>query len=218
MSFTTVNKAVAALVMEAKLSVVDDLVTFLEAKIEVDGDLKAMFDEFKENLKENEEKAVKAAGKKVKGGKKSSSDESGEKKKRAPSVFNLYVKDVMPDMKAKHPDIKDGKQMIGFASEAWKSDPMASFIKEKVAEMKAEDKDSDIVELYAKAKAMYKNTDESSVEPESEPEPAKVSKSAAKKPAVKKADESDSEKEKPVVKKTAGKKTAKKESDTVDDE
>ena len=102
----------------------------------------------------SEEKVVKDAGKKIKGSKKTASGE--EKKKRAPSVFNLYVKDVMPDMKAKHPDIKDGKQMIGFASESWKTDPMATFIKEKVLEMKADEKDGDVVEMYAKAKAMYK--------------------------------------------------------------
>jgi hypothetical protein len=42
----------------------------------------------------------------------------------------------MPN-EAKHPDV-DGKLMIGFASESWKSDPMAAFIKEKVLEMKKE--------------------------------------------------------------------------------
>ena len=154
MAFTAVNKAVAGVVMEAKMAVIDDLVQYLESKIEIDDDLKAMFDEFKSNLKESEEKVVKDAGKKVKGSKKNAS--GGEKKKRAPSVFNLYVKDVMPDMKAKHPDIKDGKQMIGFASESWKTDPMATFIKEKVLEMKADYKDGDVIEMYAKAKAMYK--------------------------------------------------------------
>jgi hypothetical protein len=152
-SFVAVNKAVAGVVMDAKMAVVDDLVAYLESKIEVDDDLRAMFDEFKSNLKESEEKVVKDAGKKVKSSKKTASGE--EKKKRAPSVFNLYVKDVMPEMKAKHPDIKDGKQMIGFASESWKSDPKASFIKEKVLEMKGDDKDGDVVEMYAKAKALW---------------------------------------------------------------
>jgi hypothetical protein len=43
-------------------------------------------------------------------------------------------------MNMKHPDVKDGKLMIGllWSQECW--DPMAAFIKEKVPEMKKEDK------------------------------------------------------------------------------
>lgn len=176
MAFTAVNKAIANVVMEAKLAVVDDLIIYLESKIEVDDDLKAMFDEFKSNLKESEEKVVKDAGKKIKGSKKKS--DGTEKKKRAPSVFNLYVKDVMPEMKAKHPDIKDGKQMIGFASESWKNDPKATFIKEKVAEFKAENKDADVVEMYAKAKGLW--NDENGID-ESEAEVKVIKPKAAAK-------------------------------------
>lgn len=148
MSFTIVNQAVAKVVMESKLSVIDDLVAYLETKIEVDEDLKNVFTEFKANLKESQEKVVKDAGKKSKV--KKSMD-----KKRAPSIFNLYVKDVMPDMKAKHPDVKDGKLMIGFASESWKTDPLVIFLKEKIPELKSDNSDKDIVELYAMAKDMY---------------------------------------------------------------
>jgi len=197
MAFTAVNKAVAGVVMEAKLAVVDDLVAYLESKIEVDDDLRAMFDEFKSNLKESEEKVVKDAGKKIKGSKKTASGE--EKKKRAPSVFNLYVKDVMPDMKAKHPDIKDGKQMIGFASESWKTDPMATFIKEKVLEMKADEKDGDVVEMYAKAKAMYKAENGESQSSNA----STVAK--AKAPKKEKTDDESEEKEKPKAKKATKK-------------
>ena len=234
MAYSAITKAVANVVMEAKLSVIDDLITFLEAKIEVDDDLKGIFEEFKSNLKESEEKVVKAAGKKASKSKKSDSDEP--KKKRAPSVFNLFVKDVMPSMKAKHPDVKDGKLMIGFASEAWKTDPMAAFIKEKVLEMKKDDKDGDVVEMFAKAKAMFKDGDVSEVEVEKEVEKPKAKgKKAAKeveKPKAKgkkvvesevEAEESEEEKvesedEKPKAKgkKAAAKKT--KESSDAEDE
>jgi hypothetical protein len=199
-SFVAVNKAVAGVVMDAKLAVVDDLVQYLESKIEVDDDLRAMFDEFKSNLKESEEKVVKDAGKKIKGSKKTASGE--EKKKRAPSVFNLYVKDVMPEMKAKHPDIKDGKQMIGFASESWKSDPKAAFIKEKVLEMKGDDKDGDVVEMYAKAKALW--NDENGIT--SDETVVDVKKSKEEKMKGKKKEKTDDESEKPKGKKAAVKK------------
>jgi hypothetical protein len=197
MAYSAITKAVANVVMDAKLSVIDDLITFLESKIEVDDDLKEIFEDFKSNLKDSEEKVVKAAGKKPSKSKKSDTDEP--KKKRAPSVFNLYVKDVMPSMKAKHPDVKDGKLMIGFASESWKSDPMAAFIKEKVLEMKKEDKTGDVVEMFAKAKAMYKG-DSSDVEEVEEEE----------KSDVEDADESEVEdviKEKPKGKKVAADKS-----------
>lgn len=151
MAFPTVSKAVATVVMESKLKTVDDLVVFLDSKIEVDNDLKKMFHDFKNILKDAEEKVVKAAGKTSK--KVVSSD--GTKKKRQPSVFNLYIKDVMPNMKDKHPDWENGKQLIAFASQSWKTDPMATFIKGKVDEMKKEDKNADVVDLYAKAKALY---------------------------------------------------------------
>jgi hypothetical protein len=57
-AYTAIVSAVAKTVMEAKLKVVDDLVAFLETKIEVDDELKAIFGSFKDSLKENEEKAV----------------------------------------------------------------------------------------------------------------------------------------------------------------
>ena len=234
-SFVAVNKAVAGVVMDAKLAVVDDLVAYLESKIEVDDDLRAMFDEFKSNLKESEEKVVKDAGKKVKSSKKTASGD--EKKKRAPSVFNLYVKDVMPEMKASHPDIKDGKQMIGFASESWKSSPKAAFIKEKVLEMKGEDKDGDVVEMYAKAKALWNDengisSDEKVVDvkktvTKEEKMKGKGSKKdktddeSEEKPKGKKAsskkEKTDDEEEKPKGKKGASKKVVK-ESDEENDE
>ena len=206
-SFVAVNKAVANVVMDAKMAVVDDLVAYLESKIEVDDDLRAMFDDFKSNLKESEEKVVKDAGKKVKGSKKTASGE--EKKKRAPSVFNLYVKDVMPEMKASHPDIKDGKLMIGFASESWKSSPKAAFIKEKVLEMKGDDKDGDVVEMYAKAKGLW--NDENGISSEEDV----VKKTKEDKMKGKAAKKEKVEEEKPKGKKgePKGKKVAKKESD-----
>ena len=204
MAYSAITKAVANVVMEAKFSAIDDLIIFLEAKIEVDEDLKAMFEEFKTNLKESEEKVVKAAGKKPAKGKGKSADSDEPKKKRAPSVFNLYVKDVMPKMKLDHPDIKDGKLLIGFASESWKSDPMAAYIKEKVLEMKKDDKDGDVVDMYAEAKALYEGLGELDEEEEKPKKkaskevvekPKKTSKASTSKASTSKAAESDEEKE-----------------------
>ena len=187
MAFPTVCVAIAKVVMDAKLKVVEDLAAFLETKIEMDDDMKGFLVEFKNSLKDAEDKAVKEAGKK---GKKSKSSDSSdtEKKKRAPSVFNLYVKDVMPEIKATHPDIKNGKQLIALAGEDWKTSAKAKFIKEKVEELKKDKKDMPVVELYEEAKSMY--SDESDVdvkeakkkEPKKEKEPAKPKSKKAKEP------------------------------------
>jgi hypothetical protein len=47
------------------------------------------------------------------------------------------------------------KLMIGFASESWKIDPLVIFLKEKIPELKSDNSDKDIVELYAMAKDTY---------------------------------------------------------------
>lgn len=159
MAFPTVQSAVAKVVMDAKLKVFDDLVAFLDTKIEIDDELKVALAGFKDSLKESEEKAVKVAGKKSK---KNASEDAPEKKKRAPSLFNLFVKDKMPELKAQHPDVKDGKLMIGFASEAWKTDPLALFLKEKVPELKKENADSDNESLYVIAKDLFNGSNSTS--------------------------------------------------------
>ena len=157
MAFSSVCVAVAKVVMEAKLNVVDEMVAFLETKIEIDEDLKGIFKEFKENLKESEEKMVKDSGKGKKG--KSKKDDGVEKKKRAPSVFNLYVKDVMPMLKERHPEIKNGKELISLAGEEWKTSAKAQFIKEKVAELKKENPDLSGEQLFNDAKSLYSDSD-----------------------------------------------------------
>lgn len=175
MAFPTVLMAIAKVVMDAKLIVVDELIVFLESKIEIDDDLKAMFAEFKDNMKESEEKVVKAAGKKSKKSKKSaSSDSDTEKKKRQPSVFNLYVKDTMPDIKLANPDIKDGKKLISFAAESWKNEPKAEFIKSKVLELKALDSEANVIDLYATAKALWLSGDKTITIVQEEKEKEKI--------------------------------------------
>ncbi len=190
MAFSSVCVAVAKVVMEAKLNVVDEMVAFLETKIEMDDDLKSIFKEFKENLKESEEKVVKDSGKGKKG--KGKKDDGVEKKKRAPSVFNLYVKDVMPMLKEKHPEIKNGKELISLAGEEWKTSAKAQFIKEKVAELKKASPDTDIVELFDEAKSQYTDSDdEKPVKPV-----VKDVKEKASKKTSKKSESSDDEKPK----------------------
>jgi len=144
MNHTIINQAVAKVIMDSKLKVVDELIIYLGSKIELDDEVKNIFIEFKSNLKEHEEKIVKIAGKKIK--------VESDKKKRQPSVFNMYVKDVMPSIKENNLDIKDGKKLISMAAESWKTDPMALFIKEHAVLLKSDNPTITIFELYEKTK------------------------------------------------------------------
>jgi hypothetical protein len=173
MSYPAISQAVAKVVMDAKFKVIGDFEVFLSSKIEMDEDLREFFKEFKDSLKESEEKSVKAAGKK--GGKVSSDT---PKKKRSPSLFNIYVKDIMPKLKETHSDIQDGKKLIGFAAESWKTDPFAQFIKAKSKEFKEDD--MSVLDLYAKIKTMYSESESAASEPEPEKEPKKTSSTKTK--------------------------------------
>jgi outer membrane lipopolysaccharide assembly protein LptE/RlpB len=77
----------------------------------------------------------------------------------APSVFNLYVKYVTPSLREKYPG-SCGKLLLTLASKSWRTDPIALFIKEKVAEYKMADKEGDIVEMFTKAKDLYNKENE----------------------------------------------------------
>ena len=134
MTFPALNTVMGKIIVETKISTIDELTNYLDTKIELDDDIKHAMYEFKETI---------------------TATKSIEKKKRKLSLFNLYVKDKLPQLKAAHPDIKDGKLMISMASEAWKKEPLALYIKEHSAKVKKEDCDIDPTDLYNKLKKMY---------------------------------------------------------------
>lgn len=134
MTYSGVNSAVGKIIVETKLNIIDELTDYLDKKVDLDDDIKHAMCEFKEQIT-----ATKT------------------KKKRQLSLFNLFVKDKLPQLKAAHPDIKDGKLMISMASDAWKKEPLALYIKEHSAEIKKQG-DIDPADLYNKLKKMYEAT------------------------------------------------------------
>lgn len=189
MAYPSVNSAVSKIVLEAKLQVFSEISELLDS-LKVD---ETVYDALA-----TYEQSIKDAHKSAKANKSSSSD--GEKKKRAPSLFNLFIKDVMDKVKADNPDVKNGKEYIKLASAYWKESDYSKFIQEKVAEFKKEADGAKLDELFAKAKALYQSTpvdvdQEMKVETDDEkPKPTKA-KAKAKVPKSKKVktDESDSE-------------------------
>jgi hypothetical protein len=215
MSYPAINTAIAKVIMETKCKVIDDLLNFLDTKLELDDDTKSMFEEFKKNIEDTDTKAIKAAAK----GSKTS--EAKEKKKRSPTLFNLFVKEKQSELKGLHPE-ENGKTIIGMASKMWKTDPFASFIKKHSEDIKKDHADSDNETIYSKLKEMYEENGDGDHVMNSDAEaPPKPSKPAAKKASKKSTKESDGEQsDAPKKGKKGAKKAskAKKDSDDSDND
>ena len=148
MAYITVTQAISKIVLDAKLSVVKDVKTFLESKI--DTDLSSYFVEFTESLEKNEKTEMKASLKDAK--KKNKKNSTIEKKVREPSVYNLYVKDMMKSFKEKNPDIKDGKELMKMLGNEWKTGEIGVFLGNKIAELKSSNNMLTVQEAYTQAK------------------------------------------------------------------
>ncbi len=117
MALNNLLKTVNVLVEETSMTTVDKLALFLKEKIEFDADMQELFEEFKTSLKvtlKNEAKGKKRGGKHL----------DVNKKKRQASVYNLFIKDKMAEIKQQQPELK-GKELMKAAIELWKTRPEA---------------------------------------------------------------------------------------------
>ncbi len=162
-SYPSVNSAIAKVLLETKLKVIDDLIVFMDSKIEIDDDMKEMFDEFKISIQESDTKTIKAVAK-------GNTTNVKEKKKRSPSVFNLFVKNKQAELKTQHPE-ESGKNIIGMASKAWKTDPFAIFAKKYEKQVKKDHQITDNLTLYNKLKELYDKHGDNIPTDEEEPPP-----------------------------------------------
>jgi hypothetical protein len=125
MAFTAVTKAVAGVVaeavFEAKKQVIKDFAAFMADKIDFDDDMQAYFDEFVGTLVLEKVEVPKEKGKTKKSAASASDGESSDapaKKKRAPSAYNLFIKEKMAEIKANKPELK-GKDLMRAAIDVW---------------------------------------------------------------------------------------------------
>ena len=105
-SYSAVVAATAKVVHEASLAVIDNLVEFLDSKVEIDDDFKELIAEFKGTLKAP---TPSKAGRVPK----------AEKKKREPSAYNLFVRDALNELKVSQPELS-GKDRFREAMKQWK--------------------------------------------------------------------------------------------------
>jgi hypothetical protein len=116
MALIKAQKALHALAEDVALATADKLAAFLGTKIEIDDDLKELFEEFKTSLKEEYKATAKTATAAARKGKNA---DGSEKKKRAPTAFNLFVKDEISRLKQENPAMT-GKELMSAATAAWK--------------------------------------------------------------------------------------------------
>jgi hypothetical protein len=165
MASTKLNIAIAVLVAEAQTSVVDKLFAFLGEKIEIDDDMKAYFEEFKGTLKTDQEVEVKAS---KKGKKEPKLDKDGvPKAKRAPSAYNLYIRDKMAEFKA------EGHKgnLMKMAIDAWNAEkPEKPAVPEESSDEKVS---SDVEEKKPRAKRGPNKAKKEAVVPTSDAEEKK---------------------------------------------
>ena len=125
MAAAMINAAVAQALYQSQLETLENFKKFLAAKDDVDMEfMEELINGFKATLEADKPKAVakgKGGAKKGKDGAKSSegSGEEGEKKKRAPSAYTMYIQYQMNLLKKENPDIKSGKELMSKAVEAW---------------------------------------------------------------------------------------------------
>lgn len=130
MAFAKITGLVESAVKEAQLATFDEFVKYLGAKIDVDDDMQSYIDEFKKTL--TSKKKVTAAAK----AKKDKSGDDGEKKKRAPSAYNLFIKEKMAELRA----AGHKGNLMKLAVEAWKESKSSGSVetsesKEKIEEV-----------------------------------------------------------------------------------
>jgi hypothetical protein len=119
--------AIAAIREETALSTLDHFKEFLADKIVLDEDMQAMFAEFKATIPATYKAAAKAEAKVARAAKKlnklaaakdNTTDPPAEKKKRAPSQYNLYIKAKMAEFKEQG----HTGNLMKMAIEAWKEE------------------------------------------------------------------------------------------------
>jgi hypothetical protein len=104
-SYNAVVAATAKVVHEASLAVIDNLLEFLDSKVEIDDDFKELVAEFKGTLTAPSAKVGKVP--------------KAEKKKREPSAYNLFVRDALNGLKVSQPELS-GKDRFREAMKQWK--------------------------------------------------------------------------------------------------
>ncbi len=107
------NKAVTKLVDEVQVSTLDKVLEFVKTYVKDEAAFVAAFDEFKKTLKTDT--GVLFSPIESKRG-----SNGGERKKRTPSEYNIFIGSKIKELKLVNAD-KNGKELMKMAIESWKA-------------------------------------------------------------------------------------------------
>lgn len=110
MALVKAQKALIVLAEDTANSTVDKLAAFLSERITFDEDMTEMFNEFKNLLKDEYKTTAKTAAGAAKA--------AAPKKTRAPTAYNLFAKELMPELKKKYPALP-GKELMTYVAAEW---------------------------------------------------------------------------------------------------
>jgi len=114
MALVKLNKAITAAMEETALATVDRVINAFKAKFEMDdSDLADLANEIKEAIKNEAKEQCKVDRKRK------TAVADGEKKKRVPTAYNLFIKDKMAQLGGADPNLK-GKLLLKAAVDEWK--------------------------------------------------------------------------------------------------
>lgn len=137
MAFAKITGLIEAAVKDGQQATFDSFITFLGTKIDIDEDMQSYIDEFKKTLIMTKKAAPKGKGKGKAAASVDTEVEKTEKKKRAPSAYNLFIRDKMAELRtAGHKG-----NLMKLAVEEWKkskSEASSSSTKETETEVEAE--------------------------------------------------------------------------------
>ena len=107
--YSQILKASSDLVYKSKLQTVDDLMAFLDERVDTDHDFKEMVAEFKSQITADSF-AVKASTKAKK----------ETKQKRPPSAYNMFIKDAIHRLQQTHPELNNKERLVQ-ATKEWQA-------------------------------------------------------------------------------------------------
>lgn len=154
-----ITNIVGKIVLDAKVSVINDLIEHLNEHEDLQSNIIEQISQFRNYMASNSNSHLKVITKMCKRASKKfqtpGTQVETEKKKREPSMFNIFVKNRIPEIKASGNYTRSS--LITMAASAWKTDSFALFVKSNMHQMKKEYPNCSNIELYEKMKESFSN-------------------------------------------------------------
>ena len=107
--YISILKAASDVVYKSKLQTIDDLMVFLDERVDLDAEFKDMVAEFKSRIHADSFAVGKAAKAK-----------KDHKQKRPPSAYNLFIKEAIHRLQETRPELNNKERLVQ-ATKEWQA-------------------------------------------------------------------------------------------------